>query len=616
MADRIGNTIAKAYMVGDKTKKYYKWVPWEQPIMTSNTMYGNLKGSSQHGVSKVGTRYFYRMFDKDTTTTDGRINHWSPSNSVLAWWCWELPVQLKITKITVYGESYYSTQQDWHVIGQFYTDATKSTKVGEELVIDAQGQVKEIVIPDGIIVTALYFDKTGGGVYGGIDQIDIEATTPIEVAPGEDYDFTTSNTVIKMPIYKPKRKYFQRVFRPWNYTPALTSNTSDPNFVVSASSTLSGYDAWKSFAASKNYAYPWFSADGKPSGWYQIYTKNKIKLNYFRTQNRNTGPGFMKEFYIEGSNDGEHWVFISPLYKNIENAASAIIDVAVGSQEAYHYHRINISSSHRTDIVSIGFPTIYADEEYSKREVSSDDDWDFYEDYDAVTHAATYVERKYYKNGNEANVELFGTLQDRKGKIGNYYTEYDDPTIIDVLMTEFKSGNYAIIPKYPTSVQSYEIVLKFKIFSYNEGRVIGNYKTNVSCPQLEVPSSATANDLDWLHPNGSAWVKVSCNKEDVLLNEWCWLKATWDGIYVRVYTSKDGDNYTYRGMAAITTCSWKEQIAFGIDEGGYFLNGEIDLNECYIIVNGEMWWRGTRPVECSKEEAEWSELKNIDKPIN
>ena len=618
MADRIGNTIAKAYMVGDKTKKYYKWVPWEQPIMTSNTMYGNLKGSSQHGVSKVGTRYFYRMFDKDTTTTDGRINHWSPSNSVLAWWCWELPVQLKITKITIYGESYYSSAADWSVVGQFYTDATKSTKVGEELVIDAQGQVKEIVIPDGIIVTALYFDKTGGGAYGGFDQIDIEATTPIEVAPGEDYDFTTSNTVIKMPTYKPKRKYFQRVFRPWNYTPALTSNTSDPNFIVSASSYLNGdYAIWKSFAAARNTTYPWISNETK-TGWYQIKTTSKLRINRIHILNRsyNADTGSLKTFIIKGSLDGETWEDIGT-FTNSQAAKASTYWVEVNSKKAYYYHKFDILESNQTVTwCSLGFPTIYADEEYSKREVSADDDWEFYEDYDSVTHAATYVERKYYKNGNEANVELFGTLQDRKGKIGNYYTEYDDPTIIDVLMTEFKSGNYAIIPKYPTSVQSYEIVLKFKIFSYNEGRVIGNYKTNVSCPQLEVPSSATANDLDWLHPNGSAWVKVSCNKEDVLLNEWCWLKATWDGIYVRVYTSKDGDNYTYRGMAAITTCSWKEQIAFGIDEGGYFLNGEIDLNECYIIVNGEMWWRGTRPVECSKEEAEWSELINIDKPIN
>ena len=616
MADRIGNTVTNAYVIGDTTKKYYKWVPWEQPVMTSNTMYGNLKGSSQHAVSKVGTRYYYRMFDKNTSTTDGRINHWGPSNVVKAWWCWELPVQLKITKMTIYGENYYDGAADWHVIGQFYTDATKRTKVGEELVIDGKGQVKEIVIPDGIIVTALYFDKTGGGAYGGIEQIDIEATTPVEVAPGEDYDFTTSNTVIKMPTYKPKRRYFQRVFRPWNYTPALTSNTSDPNFIVSASSQLSGdYPVWKSFAASKNLAYPWFSADGKPTGWYQIKTRDKIALKYIRTQNRNTSPGFMKNFYIEGSNDGEHWIQLTPIWQNTENAASAFIDIPVGSTEAYHYHRFTILSSYRSDIVSIGFPTLIAEEEYSKREVSVDDDWDFYEDYDSVHHATTYTQERYFKRGTEPNLRLRGT-----------------PNIVDGIFSDITAATAALLPRnsYHPGAQEWEWGFKVTTGSdianqhfilqaakgFTEATRFGTriYVQN-NCFVLSVSYNGTA--WDYLYESAPADVSAFL----IQTNTTYWLKLHHkDGIYT-LYVSEDGKHYVQYHKAYLGKYMYNDNTAWvlGAYNNGSYINtwnGSIDLKEAYIKFGDEIVWRGTHPVECSEEEAEWSELINIDKPIN
>lgn len=602
MADRIGNTATKAYVIGDTTKKYYKWVPWEQPVMTSNTMYGNLKGSSQHAVSKVGTRYYYRMFDKDTTTTDGRINHWGPSNVVKAWWCWELPVQLKVTKITIYGESYYSSAADWSVVGQFYTDATKSTKIGDELVIEAQGQVKEIVIPDGIIVTALYFDKTGGGAYGGFDQIDIEATTPVEVAPGEDYDFTTDQPVIKLPGYKQKRKYYKRVFRPWDYKPALTSNTSDPNFIVSASSQLNGdYAIWKSFAASKNLAYPWFTADGKTTGWYQIKTRDKIALKYVKTQNRNASPGFMKTFYIEGSNDGEHWTQLTPILHNPENAVSAFIDIPVGSTEAYYYHRFTILSSHRSDIVSIGFPTLYADEEYNKYEVSSDDDWDFYEDYDYAPHAVTYRQERYFKRGDEINATPVGS-----------------PSVEGTILKGATAANCFLLPKkYPVGDKSWELQLKVMPTSLSDQQFLGGNTVGAACIEAGIRSSKW---VWWLGANNAHTItSAQLSSATPVLSQWYVIKLCFDNktnTYSFKTSTHDQEFVTEMSVGSIYKIG-ADVLSLGVDKAGATLGQcYLDFKECYFKVGDEIVWRGTHPVECSEEEAEWSDWININKPIN
>lgn len=168
-------------------KRYYKYVPWEQPKLTSNTSYGTLTGGGYY--SGTDNRDYYHISDGIIPTTNQGSDTWSTSNSAIGWFNWELPEEIIIKGIKIYNRS-HTTAVDYRLTGaRFYTDSTKETPIGEEFeILTSQGiyELKDIP-PEGIKTKNIYFYKTGD-TYSGIGELQITALQ-IEPTTYDDYDF-------------------------------------------------------------------------------------------------------------------------------------------------------------------------------------------------------------------------------------------------------------------------------------------------------------------------------------------------------------------------------------------------------------------------------------------
>lgn len=153
-----------------KAKGITTFAKWEQPILTSNTSYGNLSCSSYWG-----TREPWHV-------SDGVIQQdasgWGTNASNTGWLKWEMPAGtvLTIKGIKVVNRT-HSNATDYQLTGaRFYTDDTKTVPIGDEFSIMTSGGVHTVTgIPEeGIQTSCIYFYKTGSA-YSGLDEIYIDA---------------------------------------------------------------------------------------------------------------------------------------------------------------------------------------------------------------------------------------------------------------------------------------------------------------------------------------------------------------------------------------------------------------------------------------------------------
>lgn len=176
------------------------------------------------------------------------------------------------------------------------------------------------------------------------------------------------------------------------------------------------------------------------------------------------------------------------------------------------------------------------------------------------------------------------------------YSVVGSPTIDTTsgIVTNFSNSSYLITGKSPSgTVKSYEVVLKFKTSSFNDGRLIGNYANNIHSIQVEVPSSSE-NKMWWGHPSSSySWQAINPNYV-VEQNTWYWIKGVYDSNTSKliVYMHKENEDYINCGELNVTGCGWNEDIEIGCDQGGGGATGAyIDLSESYIKINDNYWWK-------------------------
>lgn len=154
-------------------------LPWTQPVATGETTAidgGNMVITASNAYSGYDAYKAMDGIDTGTTATTG----WGINNtSAVQWWQVKFPYKIRITGITGY-QRYDSTPANANTIGQFYTSSDKTTPIGDEY-SNAVGvnwnAVSVTGIPaEGIVTDTIYFEKTGGGNYGGLGELKIEAT--------------------------------------------------------------------------------------------------------------------------------------------------------------------------------------------------------------------------------------------------------------------------------------------------------------------------------------------------------------------------------------------------------------------------------------------------------
>lgn len=179
------------------------------------------------------------------------------------------------------------------------------------------------------------------------------------------------------------------------------------------------------------------------------------------------------------------------------------------------------------------------------------------------------------------------------------FIKVGSPTISKGVMSGFSKTNYALVPSVPSNVQSYEMVAKFTTGALDgtQQGVLANSTTNKCTPQIVI---STANNLSIDHAqDADTW--ITGYFMELQANTTYWVKVAWDGSLVTAYykTTSSADWVQFMSEAC-TTCYWTEQVGIGIGTTSYPFKGSIDLNECYIKINGQMWWSANREVTICK----------------
>ncbi|MGM9544495.1 MAG: hypothetical protein ACI3T9_05875 [Romboutsia timonensis] len=185
------------------------------------------------------------------------------------------------------------------------------------------------------------------------------------------------------------------------------------------------------------------------------------------------------------------------------------------------------------------------------------------------------------------------------------------PTIKGTVVSGFSANNYLKIPYISSVPSSYESVVKFTTPS--------SWNTSVNYESLGFSSADftgcmifigtgkstkyNAGTLNICIGDGSSWTYiVSTNTYTIKNNTTYWVKTIWDGTTWKSYISTDGKIYTQIGNdltygfgALLTSEQWLGNTA--TSSGLNYFTGSIDLSECYIKLNNEIWWDGVKLVE-------------------
>lgn len=174
--------IAELYNA-DPTANYFAQshgeVAWVQPTATGSTTAitgGNMVITSSSSYSNYDAWKAMDGVHSGTTATTG----WGTNNtSANQWWQLKLPYQIRITGLKGY-QRYDTTPANANTIGRFYTSSDMTTPIGDTYTNASSinwNAVEVSGIPEeGIVTDTIYFQKTGGGNYGGLGELVITAT--------------------------------------------------------------------------------------------------------------------------------------------------------------------------------------------------------------------------------------------------------------------------------------------------------------------------------------------------------------------------------------------------------------------------------------------------------
>lgn len=192
------------HLVDDYTnatqKTIYFETAWEQPIATAQTTSTDLGDIVITASSQYSNRQGYKCMDgvkSGTSTNSG----WNANNtSKVVNLTIKFPYKLRITGIKGY-KPYNTNLNNANTIGRFYTSSDKTTPIGDEY-SNAGGaaswtEVDVTGIPaEGIITDTIFFEKTGGGNYGGFGELEITATRILRDGTLTLYEATDGHVIV------------------------------------------------------------------------------------------------------------------------------------------------------------------------------------------------------------------------------------------------------------------------------------------------------------------------------------------------------------------------------------------------------------------------------------
>ena len=177
-------------------------------------------------------------------------------------------------------------------------------------------------------------------------------------------------------------------------------------------------------------------------------------------------------------------------------------------------------------------------------------------------------------------------------------TEIGSPKVNNGVVSGFSSANYLkITDSFDVSVaQSWEIVYKIKTGSnITNGQSVCGHTGSSNYDPFTIDINSSKFQLGLCKSSSSNLLKDQKGTYTVLVDTTYWLKLTFDGSKYALSYSLDGVDFIEDVVLESTTKIWTSNLVLGRQQGDaseYPFLGSIDLNECYIKINGELWWTG------------------------
>lgn len=177
-------------------------------------------------------------------------------------------------------------------------------------------------------------------------------------------------------------------------------------------------------------------------------------------------------------------------------------------------------------------------------------------------------------------------------------TEIGSPKVDNGVVSGFSSANYLkITDSFDVSAaQSWEVVYKIKSGTdITTGQSMCGHTGSSNYDPFTIDINSSKFQLGLCKSSSSNLLKDQKGTYTVLVDTTYWLKLTFNGSRYALSYSLDGVDFIEDVVLESTTKIWTSDLVLGRQQGSsseYPFLGSIDLNECYIKINGELWWTG------------------------
>ena len=197
-------------------------------------------------------------------------------------------------------------------------------------------------------------------------------------------------------------------------------------------------------------------------------------------------------------------------------------------------------------------------------------------------------------NANQLKDEFYNSDNLISGE--NILIKQIPPTVV---YSGFAQDQYLQLTKtnkaYPKPTISFEFVTRVKQTGSYNSAILGNGNDDplgggIFMRTTDSSSYGTTRLYCWGTYNNSSFdIAMEDTGVQFTINEWCWVKCTWDGTKYTWYQRADGtDTWTEKNSITSQACSAPAYVQLGNTggSGDWYWHGNYDMSNTYIKVDG------------------------------